>query len=157
MEGGTAKVAERKGLVRTDSFGGLPLSRSVDFVSIRRRFGTLGRRCGRGLLNPIDDGVGEGVASTILIWFESADDRVRDDDTDGIVGKADRGRGDGGLEAVEDDGSISGNCFDRKAVCVSNWNKPAPFFGPFWGAPLGPGFSATLDTASPSVTINLSR
>jgi hypothetical protein len=119
-EGGTAKVAERMGLVRTDNFGGAPLSCSLDFVSIRRRFGTLGRRGGRGRLNPTDDGVGEGVASTMLILFESAEDKVRDDVTDGIIGRGDRGRGDGGLEAVEDEGSNSGNCFDRKAVWVSN-------------------------------------
>lgn len=119
-EGGTAKVTERMGLVRTDNFGGLPFSRSADFVSIRRRFGTLGRRGGGGRLNPTDDGVGEGVASTMLILAESAEDKVRDDDTDGIIGRGDRGRGDGGLEAVEDEGSNSGNCFDLKAVWVSN-------------------------------------
>lgn len=135
--GGTARLADRIGFVRTESFGTL-FSRSVDLVSSFRRLGALGRRGGGGRRKPIDEGGGEGVASLTLRKEESVELVVRDDDEDvvvGIIGRGDRGSGsgEGGLEAVEEFGSSSGSFFDRRAESVSSWKSPREALRPFTG------------------------
>lgn len=120
-EGGIVRVADRIGLVRTESLGTLVLRRSADFVSSRRKFETLARR-DVGFLKDIEEGGGEGEAS-ITLMFESAGLRLfKDDDTvDGIVGNGERGR-----EEVDEQGSISGSGFEGRLIWVFNWKSPAP-------------------------------
>lgn len=89
-EGGTVSVADRIGLVRTESLGKLVLRRSADFVSSRRKFGTLGRRGDVGFLKDIEEGGGEGEAS-ITLTFESDEWILLGDEVDGIVGNGERG------------------------------------------------------------------
>lgn len=91
-EGGTVSVADRIGLVRTESLGKFVFKRSADFVSSRRKFGTLGRRGDEGVLKDIDEGGGEGEASITLIGFESTELRLLlKDDVDDIIGNGERG------------------------------------------------------------------
>jgi len=51
---------------------------------------------------------------------------------EGIIGNGDlgRGSGEGGLEAVDEFGSSSGNFFDRRADNVSNWKSPSEALRP---------------------------
>ena len=61
--GGTERVAARSGGVRICSLGRLILSRSADFVSRRRKLGTLGRLGGAGRRKESCEGGGEGSES----------------------------------------------------------------------------------------------
>jgi hypothetical protein len=72
-------VADRIGLVRTESLGKLGLRRSADFVSSRRRFGTLVRRGDTECRKHTDEGGGDGDASITSIL-------ELNDDVNGIVG-----------------------------------------------------------------------
>lgn len=116
-EGGRWRVAERMGFVRTESLGRDGFSRSAERVSRRRRPGTLGRRGGAGRRNPIDDGGGDGVESATLAECGGT---LGGCDVDGIIGSGEGGRcgagGEGGFDAVDDDGSISGNFLNLKAI-----------------------------------------
>lgn len=111
-------MAERIGLVRTESLGKLGLRRSADFVSSRRRFGTLVRRGDMGFLKDIEEGGGEGEAS-ITFMFESSE---LENEVDDISGNGERG-----LEEVDEEGSISGSGFERPAIWVFSWKSPEPF------------------------------
>lgn len=113
-------MADRMGLVRTESLGKLVLRRSADFVSNRRKFGTLGRRGDMDFLNDIDEGGGDGVASMTLRRFGSTELRLFGDDDDGAMSNGERG-----LEEVAEQGSISGSGFEGR-VCVFSWKSPPP-------------------------------
>ena len=116
-EGGIVRVADRRGLVRTESLGKLGLRRSADFVSSRRRFGTLVRRGDMGFLKDTEEGGGEGEASITFI-FESTE---LENDVFDILGNGERG-----LEEVDEDGSISGSGFERPVIWVLSWKRPEP-------------------------------
>lgn len=100
-EGGMVRVADRIGFVRTESLGKLGLRRSADFVSSRRRFGTLVRRGVMECRKLTEEGGGEGEAS---ITFTK-------DDVSGI-----EGRGGCGSERVDELGSISGSGFEEPLI-----------------------------------------
>ena len=105
-------MAERMGLVRTESLGKLGLRRSADFVSSRRRFGTLVRRGDMECRKDTDEGGGDGVASITFIL-------LLNDDVSGIVGS-------GGSERVDELGSISGSGFEEPVIWVFSWKSPEP-------------------------------
>lgn len=113
-------MADRMGLVRTESLGKLVLRRSADFVSSRRKFGTLGRREDVGFLKDIEEGGGEGEAS-IMLTFESTGLFKDDDDVEGITSNGERGS-----EEVDEQGSISGSGFEGKLIWVFSWKSPEP-------------------------------
>ena len=118
-------MADRMGFVRSESLGRFVFSvrRSIDFVSIRRRLGALGRRSGGGgRRKPANvDGGGEGES----VRLESGlPDRLSEEDDDeetldGIIGRGDRrgaGMRPGGLSDIVDDRSSSGGCLVRYVV-----------------------------------------
>jgi hypothetical protein len=153
------RVADLIGRVRTESFGRFAFRRSADFVSIRRRLGTLGRRGGGGgRRKPTCDGGGEGLGSRMLaLWVGVSRFSREEDIAPGINGIGERGGGDGALVDVTEEGSISGNAFDRKAACVSSWKSPPPFFNP--PPPACGGGESTLKpkSNSPPEDIRVSR
>ena len=108
-------MADRIGLVRTESLGKLGLRRSADFVSSRRRFGTLVRRGDMECRKDTEEGGGEGEASTTFIPEHK-------DDVSGIVGNGERGS----EEVDELLGSISGSGFERPVIWVFSWKSPEP-------------------------------
>lgn len=110
-------MADRIGLVRTESLGKLGLRRSADFVSNRRRFGTLVRRGDMGFRKDTEEGGGEGEAS-ITFMFESTE---LENDVDDVLGSGERE-----LEDVDEEGSISGSGFERPDICVFSWKSPEP-------------------------------
>ena len=121
-------MADRGGLVRTESLGKLGLSRSADFVSRRRRFGTLVRRGDMGFRKDTEEGGGEGEAS-ITFMFECAE---LENDVDDMLGNGARG-----LEEVDEEGSISGSDLERPDIWVFNWKSPEPLRIPPGGCNTG--------------------
>ena len=113
-EGGMVRVADRIGLVRTESFGKLGLRRSADFVSSRRRFGTLVRRGDMDCRKDTDEGGGDGDASITFIL-------ELNDDVSGIAGSGGRIS-----EQVDELVSISGSDFERPGIWVFSWKSPEP-------------------------------
>ena len=95
-------VADRIGFVRTESLGKLGLRRSADFVSSRRRFGTLVRRGVTECRKLTEEGGGEGDASITFM----------NDDVSGIC----VGNGGCGSERVDELGSISGSGFEEPLI-----------------------------------------
>ena len=107
-------MADRIGLVRTESLGKLGLRRSADFVSSRRRFGTLVRRGDMEWRKDTEEGGGDGEASITFILEPK-------DDVSGIVDNGERGS-----EDVDELGSISGSGFERPVIWVFSWKSPEP-------------------------------
>lgn len=98
-------MADRIGLVRTESLGKLGFRRSADFVSSRRRFGTLVRRGDKECRKDTEEGGGEGEASITFIPEPK-------DDVSGI------GSGERGPEEVDELGSISGSGLESPVIWV---------------------------------------
>lgn len=98
-------MAERIGLVRTESLGKLGLRRSADFVSSLRRFGTLVRRGDMECRKHTEEGGGDGEASITFIL------ELRYD----VNGS---GSGERGSERVDELGSISGSGLERLVIWV---------------------------------------
>lgn len=124
--GGTARVADRMGFVRTESLG-TSRRRSAELVSSLRRLGTLGRRGEWGFRNPTAEGGGEGVAEDVFRQRkeESALLVLCDDceEEEGFLVVI-IGNGEDGFVEVVDEGSISGSFLDRSAAFVSSWKRP---------------------------------
>jgi hypothetical protein len=108
---GTARVAALVGGVRMCSFGIVTLSRSADFVSMRRRLGTLGRLCGAGRRKARWEGGGDGSMSKSVVV--GADEEGMDEEM--AVGMTGDGDWTWGFSR-----SISGKILDREAERVSS-------------------------------------
>lgn len=76
------------GGVRIWSLGRLRLSRSADFVSMRRRLGTLGRLGGGGLRKARWEGGGDRVLSNdMVVVGAEAEGSAEDEMAAGIIGR----------------------------------------------------------------------
>jgi len=122
--GGTARVADRMGFVRTESLG-TSRRRSAELVSSLRRLGTLGRRGEWGFRNVTAEGGGEGVAEEVFRPRKGGSALlVLCDDCEKGFFAVIIGNGEDGFVEVVDEGSISGSFLDRSAAFVSSWKRP---------------------------------